>query len=102
MITSGRQDSRSTDIALTTSPESVSSLANAGSCPSGCPSRASASAAHPIDHRADARAFEALLEKAKVRPTRLHDLRHTAATLPVAHGVPARIVMELLVTPRSP
>ena len=50
----------------------------------------------PIDHSADARAFKALLKKAKVRPTRLHDLRHTAATLLLAQGVPARIVMELL------
>ncbi|WP_348651020.1 tyrosine-type recombinase/integrase [Micromonospora sp. WMMD812] len=27
---------------------------------------------------------------------RLHDLRHTAATLLLAQGVPARVLMELL------
>ena len=65
----------------------------------------------PIDHRNDTRAFKALLIDAKVRcdevPTasgatrlvprlRLHDLRHTAASLLLTQGVPARVAMELL------
>jgi integrase len=65
----------------------------------------------PIDHRNDTRAFKALLVLAKIRcneaatrdgknrlvpRVRLHDLRHTAASLLLAQGVPARVVMELL------
>jgi integrase len=65
----------------------------------------------PIDHRNDTRAFKALLVAAQVRCTeivgddgtvrlapqvRLHDLRHTAATLLLAQGVPARVLMEVL------
>jgi integrase len=49
----------------------------------------------PIDHRADARAYADLLDRAGVRRARLHDLRHTAATLLLAQGVPARVVMEM-------
>jgi integrase len=63
----------------------------------------------PIDHRNDTRAFKALLIKARIRcdeilrphgsvelipRVRLHDLRHTAATLLLAQGVSARVVME--------
>ncbi|MEU5525397.1 site-specific integrase [Micromonospora chersina] len=65
----------------------------------------------PVDHRNDTRAFKALLVAANVRceevtteggstrllpKVRLHDLRHTAATLLLAQGVPARVLMELL------
>ncbi|MGK5738504.1 site-specific integrase [Micromonospora sp. URMC 103] len=65
----------------------------------------------PVDHRNDTRAFKALLIAANVRceevaapdgsarlvpKVRLHDLRHTAATLLLAQGVPARVLMELL------
>lgn len=65
----------------------------------------------PIDHRNDTRAFKALLVSAKIRceeaqnaggkkrvvpRVRLHDLRHTAASLLLAQGVPARVVMEVL------
>jgi integrase len=65
----------------------------------------------PIDHRSDTRCFKTLLIKARVRcdeivgadgsvrvepRVRLHDLRHTAATLLLAQGVPARVVMEML------
>jgi integrase len=65
----------------------------------------------PIDHRNDTRAFKALLIAVRVRcdeigeasgsvrltpRVRLHDLRHTAATLLLAQGVPARVLMEVL------
>jgi integrase len=65
----------------------------------------------PIDHRNDTRAFKALLVAARVRcdeisdangqvrlvpRVRLHDLRHTAASLLLAQGVPARVLMEVL------
>ena len=42
------------------------------------------------------RAFEALLQRAGLRRVRLHDLRHTCASLLLAQGVPARVVMETL------
>jgi len=50
----------------------------------------------PIDPRADHRAWQALLNEAKVPPYRLHDARHFAATLLLSQGVPARVAMELL------
>ncbi|MGQ0845095.1 MAG: tyrosine-type recombinase/integrase [Sporichthyaceae bacterium] len=50
----------------------------------------------PIDPRADHRQWRALLAEAGVRPARLHDARHTAATLLLQQGVPARVVMEVL------
>ena len=46
--------------------------------------------------RADHREWQRLLRTAGVPAARLHDARHTAATLLLAHGVPARVVMELL------
>jgi integrase len=50
----------------------------------------------PIDPSADYRAWRALLIKAEVRRARLHDARHTAASLLLQQGVPARVVMEIL------
>lgn len=50
----------------------------------------------PIDKKADWTAWKALLGKAKVRYIRLHDARHTAATLLLSAGVHPRVVMELL------
>ena len=50
----------------------------------------------PIDPRADHRAWKALLRSAGVRDARLHDARHTAATLMLSQGVPARVAMEIL------
>lgn len=50
----------------------------------------------PIDKKADWKAWKALLAKAKVRDVRLHDGRHTAATLLLSAGVHPRVVMELL------
>jgi len=42
------------------------------------------------------RDFARLLEKAGLRPMRLHDLRHTAATLLMAEGVPVKVASEML------
>ncbi len=50
----------------------------------------------PIDPRSDHRAWRSLLAEAGVRPARLHDARHTAATLLLQQGVPARVAMEIL------
>ncbi len=50
----------------------------------------------PIDPRSDHRGWRALLADAKVRSARLHDARHTAATLLLQQGVPARVAMEML------
>jgi Phage integrase family len=40
--------------------------------------------------------FRALAETAKLPPVRLHDLRHGAASLMLAAGVPAKVVQETL------
>lgn len=50
----------------------------------------------PIDPKADWQAFKALLRRAGLPDARLHDLRHTAASLLLLQGVPARVVMEIL------
>lgn len=50
----------------------------------------------PLDERNVRRALYALLEKAKLPRVRFHDLRHTCASLLLAQGVPARVVMEVL------
>lgn len=50
----------------------------------------------PIDKKADYNTWRALLTSANVRYIRLHDARHTAATLLLSAGVHPRVVMELL------
>jgi integrase len=50
----------------------------------------------PIDPRRDWLDWKALLRAADVRDARVHDARHTAATLLLQQGVPARVVMEVL------
>ncbi len=50
----------------------------------------------PIDPGADYKAWKALLARAEVRDARLHDARHTAATLLLQQGVPARVAMQVL------
>jgi integrase len=50
----------------------------------------------PIDRRADYQQWRALLDRAGVRAVRLHDARHTAATVLLTEGVHPRVVMELL------
>ena len=50
----------------------------------------------PVDPRADHDAWKELLKEAKVRDARLHDARHTAATMLLVLGVPTRAVMEVM------
>ena len=50
----------------------------------------------PIDARRDWLDWKALLKAAGVRDARLHDARHTAATLLLQQGVPARVAMQIL------
>src|SRR3954465_11529016 len=50
----------------------------------------------PIDKKVDYKQWRNLLRQAGVRHVRLHDGRHTAATLLLSEGVHPRVVMELL------
>jgi site-specific recombinase XerD len=50
----------------------------------------------PIDPRDDFTEWKALLNMADVRDARLHDGRHTSATLLLEQGVDVRVVMEIL------
>jgi len=50
----------------------------------------------PINPAGDWKAWKALLRTADLRDVRLHDARHTAATLLCQQGVPIRVVMEIL------
>lgn len=50
----------------------------------------------PADPRNDHRAWKTLLTRAGIRDARLHDARHTAATLLLAQGVDGRVVMSLM------
>jgi integrase len=50
----------------------------------------------PTDPRADHAAWKALLTDAEVRPARLHDARHTAATMLLVLGVAQRAVMDVM------
>jgi integrase len=50
----------------------------------------------PIDPRRDQYEWKALLAEAGVREARLHDARHTAATVLLLLGVPDRAVMDVM------
>jgi site-specific recombinase XerD len=50
----------------------------------------------PLEPRNVTRQFKALLTAAKLPDMRLHDLRHSCATLLLAQGVNPRVVMETL------
>ena len=50
----------------------------------------------PVDRSEDWRQWKSLLRTAGVREGRLHDARHTAATLLVEQGVHTRTVQEVL------
>jgi integrase len=50
----------------------------------------------PIDPRADYRDWCDLLKEAQVREARLHDARHTAATMLLVLKVPTRAVMDVM------
>ena len=49
-----------------------------------------------LDGTAVTRRFQELLTEAGLPRQRLHDLRHCCASLLLAQGVPARVVMEIL------
>ncbi|HYL15798.1 MAG TPA: tyrosine-type recombinase/integrase [Terriglobales bacterium] len=50
----------------------------------------------PLKQRPVKREFRRLLETAGIRPIRLYDLRHTAATLAVAAGVSVKVISDQL------
>lgn len=50
----------------------------------------------PIDHSRDWKAWRNLLKAAGVEHRRLHDARHSAATILLAQGVSTRVVMQIL------
>ena len=50
----------------------------------------------PIDPRSDWAAWRRLCDRADVPRLRLYDARHTAASLLLVQGVPARAVMGIL------
>lgn len=50
----------------------------------------------PIDPRSDHNEWKALLADAGVRDARLHDARHTAATVLPILGIQPRAVMDLI------
>ena len=50
----------------------------------------------PLDPRNDYLAWHKLLDDAGVRRDKLHTARHTAATLLLLQGVPARVAMQIL------
>lgn len=51
---------------------------------------------HPVNPQTDYHAWRALLKRAGVRRARLHDARHTAATVLLVLGVPERTVMAIM------
>ena len=54
------------------------------------------SAGHPIHPHAISQAFERIARRAAVAVIRLHDVRHTHATLLIKEGVPVKVVSERL------
>ena len=50
----------------------------------------------PIERAEDWRTWKAMLRQAQVRDARVHDARHTAATLLIEQGVHIRVVQEVL------
>jgi integrase len=50
----------------------------------------------PVHPTVDYESWKNLLRKAKVRPARLHDARHTAATMLLVLKVPLPAVMEIM------
>jgi hypothetical protein len=50
----------------------------------------------PLDHSNVTKAFQALLKTLKLPPMRLHDLRHTCASLLVGQGVHLKVIQDVL------
>ncbi len=55
----------------------------------------------PLEARNLVTRFKALLQQAGLPDIRFHDLRHSCASLLIAQGVPARVIMETWGTARS-
>src|SRR5262249_41900823 len=87
---------RSSPPCATTSGEQAKEQITAGSLWQGSPCVFTTPVGTPIDPRHDYREFKKLPARADLPSVRLHDLRHTAASLLLAQGVPARVVMEIL------
>jgi integrase len=51
---------------------------------------------HPLDGSSVTHRFQKLVAAAGLRRQRFHDLRHACASLLLAQGVSARVVMEIL------
>ena len=51
---------------------------------------------NPLNHRTDLAHWKQLLKAAGVRDARLHDARHTAATVLLELGVPDRAAMQIM------
>jgi integrase len=54
------------------------------------------STGRPLNSKSDYQRWKALLKAAGVRDGRLHDARHTAATVLLVLGVPERTVMGIM------
>ncbi|MER6003843.1 tyrosine-type recombinase/integrase [Nonomuraea angiospora] len=50
----------------------------------------------PIERTEDWKIWKAILQQAGVRDTRVHDARHTAATLLIEQGANIRVVQQVL------
>ncbi|MER6514669.1 tyrosine-type recombinase/integrase [Nonomuraea sp. NPDC001636] len=49
-----------------------------------------------MERTEDWKQWKSILKQAGVRDVRVHDARHTAATLPIEQGVHIRVVQEIL------
>ena len=71
-----------------------------GNMPVNCGGRAATCSPHPtgqpLNPNSDYHRWKALLKSAGVRDARLHDARHTAATVLLVLGVPERTVMGIM------
>jgi integrase len=54
----------------------------------------------PLDGTVVTHQFHRLLDRARLPQRRFHDLRHSCATLMLAQGLPARVVMDVLGHPQ--
>jgi hypothetical protein len=73
--------------------KNVTSPAPGGMAAAGCSPQP---AGRPIDPRADHDEWKTLLAEANVRDARLHDARHTAATMLLVLRVPLPAIMEVM------
>ncbi|MFL6144777.1 MAG: tyrosine-type recombinase/integrase [Labedaea sp.] len=81
---------------LTTGRIRVGELGQGASCVHACPSSSPSSCSRWLDPRRDLAEWKRLLADAGVRAARLHDARHTAATVLLLLGVHSRAVMDVM------